>query len=222
MSIQNVKMISVLIVDDHPVLRAGIRTLLEKSPDMFVIGETGDGKEAEKLLDELRPNIVLLDLKIPNFSPFTFEKWARTKYPETITLVFTAHDCDAYLVGMMDVGAAGFLSKTEAEERLVGAIRCAVSGTSLFTEEQFSRAHRWRQDAGKKWESLTERELQVLRLLAREGCDNKCIAERLGITAKTAGFHISNILEKLDVRSRQEAVAWVHKYLPDSLEIFPG
>lgn len=196
--------------------------MLENSPDIVVIGEAEDGKEAEKLLEELLPNIILLDLKIPGFSPFAFEKWARTQYPETITLVLTAHDCDAYLAGMMDAGASGFLSKTEAGEGLIAAIRSAMNSTSLFTEEQFSCAHCWRQEAGKKYESLSKRELQVLRLLAIEGYDNKCIAVRLGISAKTVGFYVSNILEKLDLHSRQEAVAWMRKYLPDNLEISPG
>src|SRR5688572_6140484 len=103
------KKISVLIVDNHPVLRTGIRAMIEKTDDIYVVGEAGDGNEAEKLLDELRPNIILLDLKMPGFSPSAFENWARENYPETLTLVLTAHDRDVYLANMMDAGAVGFL-----------------------------------------------------------------------------------------------------------------
>src|SRR5690242_20375047 len=108
MALQHSKKISVLIVDDHPPLRAGVRAILEMTDDVFVVGEAGNGDEAGKLLTELRPNIILLDLKMPDFSPSAFEKWARENYPETITLVLTAHDRDAYLANMMDAGAAGF------------------------------------------------------------------------------------------------------------------
>ncbi len=84
MSTHAAKKISVLIVDDHPPLRAGVRAMLEKTDDIYVIGEAGDGDEAGRLLAELRPNIILLDLQMPNFSPSAFEKWARENYPETV------------------------------------------------------------------------------------------------------------------------------------------
>src|SRR5574342_606461 len=116
MSTQAANKISVLIVDDHPPLRAGIRAILEKTSDIYVVGEAGSGNEAEKLLDELRPKVIRLDLKMPNFSAAAFEKWARENYPETITLVLTAHDRDFYLAGMMDAGVAGYLDKSERAE----------------------------------------------------------------------------------------------------------
>src|SRR5215208_4687616 len=136
MSISSVKSISVLIVDDHLLLRTGVRLILEKTSDIYVVGEAGNGAEAGKLLDELRPNIILLDLKMPDFSPSTFEKWARENYPEIITLVLTAHDRDAYLAHMMDAGVAGFLGKEMVAEQLINAIRRAASGENLFDEQQ--------------------------------------------------------------------------------------
>lgn len=132
MSKHTEKKISVLIVDDHPPLWAGVRVMLEKTPDIYVVGEAESGEDAEKLLDELRPNIILLDLKMPNFSPSAFEKWARENYPETITLVLTAHDRDAYLASMMEAGAVGYLDKEARAEQLIEAIRRAASGESLF------------------------------------------------------------------------------------------
>jgi DNA-binding NarL/FixJ family response regulator len=209
--------ITVLIADDHPATRAGLCAILKDLPDIKVVGEAEDGFQVEKLVAELRPNILLLDLVMPGPTPAQLEKQVRTNYPETITLVLTAHDRDAYLAGMMDAGAAGFLSKTETGGRLISAIRRAALGDDLFTEEQFVRAAHWRDMAGHKWENLTRREHEIIQLIVN-GCDNKQIAENLGITVKTISFHVSNILKKLDVNSRHEAIAWVHKYLPDHME----
>lgn len=208
------KKISVLIVDDHPPLRAGVCAILEKTSDIYVIGEAGSGEEAEKLLDELRPNIILLDLKMPNFSPSAFEKWARETYPETITLVLTAHDRDAYLAGMMEAGAVGYLDKESKAEQLIEAIRRAATGESLFDEEQKRRARKWREEVEKRWNSLSERERQVLRLLA-EGLNNKDIASRLGITIKTLDKHLEKIYQKLAVTSRVDAVLWGKENMGD-------
>ncbi|HJS19448.1 MAG TPA: response regulator transcription factor [Anaerolineales bacterium] len=210
--------ITVLIADNHPTTRAGIRSILSETTDIQVIGEAENGFQVEGMVAELRPNILLLDLVMPGLTPAKLEKWVRTHCPETITLVLTAHNRDAYLASMMDAGAAGFLSKTETGERLISAVRQAISGDNLYTAEQFARSNRWRLEACEKWENLTNREQQILCLLTAEGCDNKCIAETLGITVKTAAYHVTNILKKLNVKSRHEAITWAHKYLPDNLE----
>lgn len=217
MTTQAVSKISILIVDDHPSIRAGIRSILEKAPDMYVVGEAENGEEAKKLLHELRPNVILLDLKMPGFSPAAFEKWARENYPETITLVLTAHDRDFYLAEMMEAGVAGYLSKSERAENLIAAIRRAASGKLLFTSEQIDRARKWRQEVGQKWEKLTEREREVL-LLLEQGLSNKAIAGKLGVTLKTVAYHVSAIFDRLDVESRREAVAWYRKYFPKDQE----
>jgi DNA-binding NarL/FixJ family response regulator len=108
---------------------------------------------------------------------------------------------------MLDAGAAGYFSKDETAERLIRAIRRAVDGTILFSDEQISRAQRWREGAKQKWESLTEREHQVLRALA-EGKDNKNIAQNLDVTQKTIEKHLSSIYVKLGVTTRTEAALW--------------
>jgi DNA-binding NarL/FixJ family response regulator len=158
MSAQNPKRISVLIVDDHPPLRAGVRAILEKASDINVVGESVNGEEAEKLLAELRPDLILLDLKMPGFSPSAFEKWVRENYPETITLVLTGHGNDAYLASMMDAGAVGFLDKEVQADQLISSIRLAVSGEILFDEKQQKRAEKWRKEVKEKWDRLSERE----------------------------------------------------------------
>ena len=211
------KKITVLIADDHPLARAGVRSILESASDILVVGEAQDGNEAQKLVEESRPDILLLDLKMPGLSTMEVEKWVRANYPETITLVLTAHDRDFYLAGMMDAGASGYISKNERSENLIAAIRRTARGESLFTQEQLERVRRWHESAGQKWESLTSREQEVLKLLS-DGLSNSDIAKAIGITSKTVAYHITNILEKLGVHSRQEAVAWAHKNLPDNLE----
>jgi len=209
--------ITVLLADDHPVVREGMRCILANAPDISIVGEAQDGKEVKELVAKLHPNILLLDLKMPGTSPFEIEKWVRENYPETITLVLTAHDRDFYLSGMIDAGIAGYLDKRERVDNLIAAIRRAARGEAIFTVEQINRVRKWRHEAGEKWEKLTEREREIL-LLVAQGLNNKTIAKKLGIALKTVAYHVSTILNRLDVESRNEAVAWLHKYFPDDLE----
>jgi DNA-binding NarL/FixJ family response regulator len=221
MTTRHKKTISLLLTDDDPILLAGLRAVLTKAPDIEIIGEARNGFEAQQMVGRLRPRILLLDLKMPGLSATELERWVRENYPETVTLVLTAHDRDAYLASMMEAGAAGYMSKGESAETLIGAIRRAAQGEILFDVEQFARARRWRETVSEKWASLTEREREVLKLIA-QGLDNKAIAIALKITSKTAAFHVTNILEKLGVDTRQKAVAWVHAHLSDDLEKLIG
>lgn len=213
----NPKTTTVLLADDHPVAREGMRRILANAIDISVVGEAQDGKEVKELVAKLQPKILLLDLRMPETSPFEIEKWVRENYPETVTLVLTAHERDFYLSGMIDAGVAGYLSKNERADNLIAAIRRAAHGEAIFTTEQIERARKWRDEAGEKWEKLTQREREILLLLA-QGQNNKTIAKKLGITLKTVAYHVSTILNRLDVESRNEAVAWLHKYFPNDLE----
>jgi DNA-binding NarL/FixJ family response regulator len=214
MTTQNQRNISVLLVDDHPPIRAGLRAMIEKTNDICVVGEAENGEEARRLLAELQPKIILLDLVMPGFSPSTFEKWARENYPETITLVLTSHDRDAYLAGMMEAGAAGYLDKSIREEALMDAIRRAAYGENLFDKGQKLRAQRWRADIEQKWNSLSEREKEILRLLAL-GASNKFISKDLNVTPKTVEKHLERIYQKLGVTSRAETVLWGNEHRRD-------
>jgi two-component system, NarL family, response regulator LiaR len=209
--------ITILLADDHPTTRAGIRAILQEASDIKVVGEADNGNDTMRLVAELSPQILLLDLQMPGPSPAELEKWVRKNYPNTITLVLTAHDRDAYLASMIDAGAVGFLSKTERAEQLIAAIRRAAGGEILFESKQLARAQRWREEVGSKWQKLTNREREILQLLAG-GLDNMTIAEKLKVSPKTIAFHVTNVLGKLDVKSRHEAIAWLHKYFPENLE----
>ena len=199
------KTITVLVADDHPLALEGVRSILDKAPDIKIVGEVQDGDEIKSLLAKLRPNILLLDLKMPNLSPAELEEWVRENYPETVTLVLTAHDRDAYLAGMMKAGAAGYLDKKMRANSLLSAIRRAARGEFLYDEEQIERARRWREEVGRKWESLSSRERDVLQLLT-EGQDNHAIAASLEISINTVEKHLKNIYSKLEVTSRAEAI----------------
>lgn len=209
--------VTILIADDHPTTRAGIRAILAQAEDMRVIGEAKDGFEAQQLVAKLRPQVLLLDLRMPGLRAAEIEKWVRQNYPEIVTLVLTAHDRDSYLSAMMDAGAVGYLSKEESEERLIAAIRRAVSGEILFDKNQFERAKRWKEDIGEKINQLTAREREVLDLLGKS-LDNKAIGKSLSISGKTAAYHITRIIAKLQLNSRQEAALWAIKNLIDDLE----
>lgn len=201
------KLITVLIADDHEMTRKGIRDFLERAPDIQVLGEAENADEIKALVADLRPQILLLDLIMPDFSPTELERWVRENYPETITLVLTAHHRDAYLANMMEAGAAGYLDKKLRAGDLIAAIRRAARGEFLFDKKQLERARRWREAVSQKWESLSEREREVLQMLT-EGAKNKTIAESLGITTNTVEKHLENIYKKLGVTSRAEAVRW--------------
>jgi len=172
------KIITILVADDHPSTIQGVRSILDKVPDIKIVGKATDGDQIKQLVADLHPDVLVLGLKMPHLSPAELEEWVRTNYPETITLVLTSHDRDAYLSSMMEAGAAGYLDKKLKAGQLISAIRRAAHGEILFDEEQIQRALRWREEVKGKWESLSDREREALQMLT-EGVENKEIAESL-------------------------------------------
>jgi DNA-binding NarL/FixJ family response regulator len=209
--------ITVLLADDHPITRAGIRATLSGAPDILIVGEAENGFDVQKMVAELRPRILLLDLQMPGPAPADLERWVRQNYPETETLVLTAHNREPYLATMIDAGVSGFLSKQEAGEKLITSIRRVASGESLFSNEQLVAANRWRRLAGSKWESLTAREKEILDLLSK-GSTNARIGSELGISPKTVAYHMTKVLNKLGVKTRSDALEWAKQYAPLHLE----
>jgi len=201
------KIITILIADDHPSWIEGLRSIINKAFDMKVVGEVQNGNQIKQKVAKMRPDILLLDLVMPNHNPTEFEKWVRENYPGTITLVLTAHDRDSYLAGMMDAGAAGYLDKKLKTNDLLAAIRRAARGEYLYDKEQIERAKRWREEVTATWESLSGREREMLQHLT-EGQDNHAIAASLGISINTVEKHLKNIYKKLGVASRSEAIHW--------------
>lgn len=223
MSTASTEKITVLLADDHPAFRKGIRAMLEETNDIEVVGEAQDGFEVQKLVAQLQPRILLLDLKMPGMEPrpAALEEWVRENYPYTDTLILTAHDRDNYLSEMIDAGVVGYLSKTQTSERLINAIRRAVKGELLFDSSQILRAKQWRIEIKEKINQLTPKEKETLKMVAK-GLDNKGIACSMDVSVKTVSYHMTNIMLKLEVKSRQEAAIWALKYLSDDLDVFPG
>jgi NarL family two-component system response regulator LiaR len=210
------KTIRVLVADDHYVTRAGIRAILEEAPGIEVVGESESSTEVQQMVAQLVPDVLLLDLVMPGLRPYEIEKWVRVNYPDTVTLVLTAHDRDYYLAKMIEAGVAGYLVKDGPPAKLVQAIRRAACGEYLIGKEQLARADHWHNEVGTRWERLTDRERQVLRLLV-QGLNNAAIAEALCISVKTTECHVTKILRKLSVTSRQEAIVWANAHLPEEL-----
>ena len=202
------EIITVGVVDDHPAMRRGIRAILEQAPGIEVVGEASDGTQAMALVAQFQPRILLLDIEMPGPRACDVEKWVRTHYPATITLVLTAHNYDAYLADMVEAGAQGFLLKEIDEHYLVKAIHRAVEGELLLTGAQLERIQRWRQDVGEKWGSLTARERAVVRLVT-QGRRNSDIAQSLGIAEHTVETHLGHALHKLALSNRTELTTWV-------------
>lgn len=211
------RLITLLLANSYLVVREGVRSILASASDIQIVGEAENGEDIKKMMPKLRPNILLLGLKMRGISPFEIGKWVRRNYPETSILVLTVYDHDFYLANMMDAGVAGYLSKPEDAENLIATIHGAASGNIFFTQEQFTRARTWRQEAGEKWAKLTRRQREVLSLMEK-GLSNMAISEHLGVEPKTAAYHVSAIFSKLDVGSRYEADAWYRKYFPQELE----
>ena len=196
--------IRLLISDDHPVVRAGLRGMLSAESDFEVVGEATNGAEAVALTGELRPDIVLMDLRMPEMDGVTAISQIKEEYPETQILVLTTYESDADILRAIETGATGYLLKDAPREELFGAIRTAAQGKSPLAPNVATRLmQRMRGDADE--ETLSTREIEVLELVA-SGTSNKEIAKRLWVSETTVKSHMLHIFDKLDVTDRTAAV----------------
>ena len=203
--------VEIFLADDHGVLRAGLRALLNSEDDLEVVGEAASGDEALRLAAELRPDIVLLDLNMPGPGGIEITRQLREVLPETRVLVLTVHEDEGLLREAIDVGASGYIIKRAVESELINAIRAVARG-DLYIHPAMTRAllrepaKRTRAPAGAQ-ESLTPRETDVLRLIVR-GYTNRQAAEELGLSVRTIETHRANLMGKLGLKSRVELVRW--------------
>jgi len=199
-----VEIIRVLLADDHPVVRAGIRAELDGAGGIEVVGEASSGDEALRLVEDLHPDVLVLDVVMPGMDGVKATRVLRKSHPDLCILALSAYDENECVFGILKAGASGYVLKEEALETIVKAIRIACRGETWLSPKVAEKVKR--RAIGEKEEvPLTKRELEVLRLIAK-GWSNREIAKELFISKRTVRFHVGNILGKFGVGSRTEAV----------------
>jgi len=202
----------IVICDDHELVRVGLRSLLEAEPGYEVVGEAGDAEAAVKLADEARPNVVLMDVRLPGRSGIEACRDIRSAHPETQVIILTAYADDEALFSSIMAGAAGYVLKQIRGGDLIGAVRQVSEGRSLLDPEVTSRVlARLRgetSEASEPIEDLTPQERKILNLVA-EGLTNRQIADKVFLAEKTVKNYVSNILMKLGLSRRAEAAAYM-------------
>ncbi len=207
--------IRVLMVDDHAILRDGLRSLLERQPGILVVGEASSGEEALEKVAELEPDIVLMDLAMPGMNGLEATQRLRRSHPRVRVLILTQHDDREYIAPALAAGATGYVLKRSGGREVVNAIRQVFEqGAYIEPDVAQQLVHTSLPDITSPAEaspSLTEREKQVLRLVV-EGLSNKEIARELVISPKTASVHRTNIMSKLAVRNSADLVRYVMQH----------
>ncbi len=206
-------MIKVLLADDQKLVRQGIQVLLESEGDIRVIGHAGDGRQALELTASLKPDVVLMDIRMPVMDGVAATRELSQRFPQIGVIILTTFDDDEYIFEGLKAGARGYLLKDISSEEMAAAVRTVAAGGALIQPSitrkvlaEFSRLSEKPQSKAKELiDPLTERELDVLRALA-EGLSNREIAEKLVITEGTVKNHVSNLIAKLNVRDRTQAI----------------
>ena len=199
--------IKIILADDHHIVRAGIRQLLESEKDIQVLAEAGDGEEAKALIQQHKPDVAVLDIQMPKASGIEVTRWLRSHLPEVGVLILTAYDDDPYVMAVLQAGANGYVLKTAKTIDLIQAVRDVYEGKSALdasiTKKLMSTI--FKRPEKNAVEPLTDRELEVLRLAAK-GFTNKAIGLQLNISDRTVQGHLAHIFAKLQATSRTEAV----------------
>jgi DNA-binding NarL/FixJ family response regulator len=203
-----VEAIKLLIVDDHPVVREGIGAMLKREPDFKIVGEASNGLEAVEQARELSPDVILMDLRMPEMDGVEAITRIKEAKPEVKFIILTTYSDDEYIFKGIAAGARAYLLKDAPREELFKAIRAVYRGESLIQPVVASRVLDKLAELSRKnpsAETLSEREVEVLRLMAK-GVSNSNIADELSITQSTVKTHITSIFQKLNVTTRTEAV----------------
>lgn len=209
--------IRILLADDHNVLRAGLRTLLNNEPDFEVVGEAEDGHQVLQSASTLRPDLVLMDISMPGLGGIETTRYLKEVLPDTSVLVLTVHEDESLLREAIRAGASGYVVKRAAETELISAIQ-AISRGDMYIHPSMTRAlvkdlapATSPKATGPNQDTLTSREVEVLRLIAR-GHTNRQIAELLSISSRTVEGHRANLMHKLDLHSRVEVVEYAEQH----------
>ncbi len=208
--------ITVLLADDHTILRQGIRTLLETQPDMEVVGEATNGREAVELARQLRPLVILMDISMPLLNGLEATRLIKKELPAVQVVVLTMHENEEYLVNILQAGATGYVLKQAADRELIEAVRIASRGDTylypriarLLVTDYLRRVETGVPDErDAAYDTLTQREREILKLIA-EGHTNKEIAELLVLSVKTVENHRYSLMNKLNAHDRGELIKY--------------
>ncbi|MFC1949939.1 response regulator [Chloroflexota bacterium] len=203
--------IRILIADDHAVVREGTRRFLEQEEDLEVVAEAADGEEAIRLAGDLNPDIVIMDIAMPNIDGIEATRQIKQQYPAVSVLILSAYDDDQFVFSLLEAGAAGYLLKSVRGNELVDAIRAVYAGESVLHPSIARKVLNRFKDTSMETQKqkvkdvLTEREIEVLQF-ATQGLSNQEIADKLYLSLRTVQSHLNHIFNKLQVSSRTEAV----------------
>jgi DNA-binding NarL/FixJ family response regulator len=207
----------VVLADDQALVRGGFRKILEAGPEIAVVGEAEDGREAIELVRQLRPDVVVMDIRMPRVDGLEAARTIAVEHPATRTLVVTTFGLDEYVLEALRAGASGFLLKDAPPEDLLAAVRAVARGQALLDPAvtqavvaELARRPRLRPDLGRSLDLLTAREREILTLLA-QGMSNADIARTLVIAEGTAKTHVASILGKLRLRNRIQCVIFAYE-----------
>lgn len=202
--------ISVLVADDHDIVREGTRRVLENEKDIVVVGEAKDGEEAVEQVKKLKPDVVVMDISMPRLNGIEATKQIKALFPATAVLILTIYDNDQYIFGLLEAGAAGYLLKNIHSSALVEAIRSVYAGESVLHPSITRKVlthfiHSEDEQKASVEDVLSEREMEVVKLAAK-GLSNREIAEQLFLSTRTVQGHLTHIFNKINVGSRTEAI----------------
>jgi two-component system response regulator NreC len=207
--------IKIFLADDHVIIRQGIKALLEREPELDVIGETGDGLEVLGLVESIQPDVVVLDLEMPGMKGLEVTHQIRQNFRNTYVVILSMHDKEAYVLEALRKGASGYVLKGSEVQDLIQAIHYAVKGKRFLSQPLSDRAiEAYMQKAQGEnldpYETLTPRERQIFHLVI-EGLSNKEIADRLVVSTRTVETHRSKMMRKLDLNNHIELIRYAIK-----------
>lgn len=203
--------ITIMLADDHPLLRQALRNILEKQSDFEIVAEVDDGEQAVRLATELAPQVVIMDISMPRLSGLDAMRQIKVKCPDTAILVLTVHDDSEHILAILEAGAAGYLTKSVFGHEVIQAVRGVAAGETVLSPSvsrqviRHALHHIVKPVPLSAQEKITRRELEILRLAAR-GLSNKEIASSLELSPSTIKSYLAEIFSKLNVGSRTEAI----------------
>ncbi|MFO7539671.1 MAG: response regulator transcription factor [Chloroflexota bacterium] len=201
----------ILLADDHDLVRVGLRKALQNRPELQIVGEVGDGPSLMQAIERLRPDMLIIDVAMPQFEPITATRHIRRQYPDMTILVVSAHDDDVYVQGLLREGVNGYHLKDQPLDDLLLAVERVLSGKRWLSSPLLDKLIQSDEAPPSTSPPLSPRQLDILRLLV-EGLDNRALAARLQISVKTIETHLTRLYRRLNVQSRLEAVHYAHEH----------